>query len=277
MACPLRCISIAVVCTAAACANAQWSTQLVAGNTQLNINYSGSQYAVIDLPSGYMRFVYGPQSGWGTSIDVMPSFWTGGKLYQGYPVTASGSQSGANFRLIIDGQAQGLSSEIVVTIQPPAGNAIRAQVAATTLGSVALDTNRPGEAFKPVFLSSMHESSSLWDASAAFVGNRARLIPLSGWLIGPSPVVSSQVFGLLGGTSTWKHNAPSVTIAFPSAMQIAGWITQSANPNDDNVGFWAASNTVLASWSYAISVDTKALPPAARPDAGSAPGGFQSR
>lgn len=47
------------------------------------------QYAALHLDSGYFRMVYSPRSGWGTSVILMPAFWSGGRYYQGAPVTVS--------------------------------------------------------------------------------------------------------------------------------------------------------------------------------------------
>ena len=36
------------------------------------------------------------------------------------------------------------------------------------------------------------------------------------------------------------------------ARPITGWVTASADPNDDNVGLWASADTVLGSWEYEL-------------------------
>src|SRR5437763_1498625 len=76
----------------------QWFTSL--NGAQLQINYGTAsnhpQYGVLDLNSSYLRLVYGTTSGWGTSIDTMPCYWSGGALFQGYPVTANTQISGKN-------------------------------------------------------------------------------------------------------------------------------------------------------------------------------------
>ncbi|MHB9023149.1 MAG: hypothetical protein ACYC7E_03105 [Armatimonadota bacterium] len=207
------------------------------------------QYAALHLDSSYFRLNTGPGSGWGTSVVVMPSFWTGGVYYQGTPITAQYATDGTNLIISIDGTLAGLHSEGDIRLSPPAGNAIAAQVSMTTSGVVTLD-NRPGEAFKPVMLSSMHISASQWDAQSAFIGAQSYAIPASGWLV--DPPVAGTTFGLEGGTSTWKTNAPTVEITFPTSRTITGWVTSSADPNDDNIGFWAASDQVLTSWQYDI-------------------------
>lgn len=232
----------------------QWFWSVNGSLLQINYGTASNQpeYAVLDLNSGYMRFNYGPNSGWGTSIDVMPCYWSGGALVQGYPVTASAQTSGKNLAVTVTGSSNTLSTRAIVTISPPGNNSISASVSASTSGSVNLD-NRPGEAFKPVFLSSMYDSPTVWDSQYAFVGRQKVAYPsASGWIVGPTPAVLNTTFGLQGGTSTWKTNAPTVTITFQNQVQVAGWYSADANPNDDNVGFWAASSTVLPSWSYKI-------------------------
>src|SRR5438477_10587397 len=42
------------------------------------------QYGALDLTSSYMRLVYGPDSGWGTSFILLPSFWSHSS-WQPYP------------------------------------------------------------------------------------------------------------------------------------------------------------------------------------------------
>ncbi len=258
-------LSAALFC-GAICSADQWSTSTSGSLLQFNYGSGGNtpQYGVLDLTSSYFRMNYGPASGWGTSILTMPSYWSGGSLFQGTAVVASTQVVGANLVLTVDGTSNSLHTHETITIAPPSGNAITAQVAATTSGTVALD-NRPGEAFKPVFLSSMHESPTSWDASSAYVGSTTYGFPSGGWIVSPSPVISGTVFGLLGGTSAWKTNAPAVQITLSSPMQVAGWVTTSSNPNDDNVGLWAASNTVLSSWNYGITVSNAVSLPVPEP------------
>lgn len=212
-----------------------------------------SQYGVVHTTSSYFRLVYGPSSGWGTSIVLLPSFWSGGVYYQGAPVKVTCRIVNPNLVLTLRGTIHSLTVTVRVVISPPTASSITAQVRATVSGSVSLDT-RPGEAFKPVMLSSMHISKTVWDTSRACTDTKCYTIPPSGWIIPPRPVVKSLSFRLVGGTSTWKTNAPTVKITFPVRRQIAGWVTPSSDPNDDNVALWAAANTVLAAWNYTILV-----------------------
>lgn len=238
----------------AAAQGATWS--VVENGEELRLHYgsiaSNPQYAVLHRNSGYFRIIPGTLAGWGTSVVLPPSFWSGGQYYQGTAVTAIWQVVGPDLRLQINGIRLGLTSNLTLTISPPRGDTISARVDASTTGTVSLD-NRPGEAFKPVLLSSMHISSTQWDAQSAFAGAQTYSIPTSGWLIGPQPLVNSNLFGLNGGTSDWKRNSPTITIQLDQPQQIAGWVTASSDPNDDNVGLWGATDAVLASWGYMIT------------------------
>lgn len=210
-----------------------------------------SQYGALHLSSSYFRLNYGPDSSWGTSVILFPVFWSGGVYYQGAPVTDYSWQVvNQNLVLSIAGTIGGLNVSSQVNLSPPAENSITAQVTTTVSGNIPLD-NKPGEAFKPVMLSSMHTSSTQWDTRMAFVGCQYFDIPVNSWII-PSPFIINNIFGLLGGTSGWKSNAPTVWIVLDRPMQITGWVTPSTAPSDDNVGFWAAVDEILPSWSFRI-------------------------
>jgi hypothetical protein len=207
------------------------------------------QYGALHVSSGYLRLIPSRTSGWGTSVILLPSFWTGGTYHQGAPLTVTPVRDGDDLLLIFTAVIDGLSVNGRARISPPENGEIRAVVNITVTGTVTLD-NRPGEAFKPVMLSSMHISDTQWDAQAGFVGLQNAPLPANGWIL--NPPVDGQTFGLTGGTSAWKANAPTVEITLDQPRPITGWVTASADPNDDNLGFWAASDTVLASWSYTI-------------------------
>ncbi len=224
--------------------------------TILEIGYgSGTnypQYAALHLDSSYFRMVYSTQAGWGTSVILMPAFWSQGRYYQGAPVTATWRTEGKELVLSLSGDISSLRVSLEVRLQPPDGMSFVARVRTVSVtGTVPLD-NRPGEAFKPVMLSSMRISATQWDARAAYTGTRLVNLPSSGWVLNP-PVTVGR-FGLIGGTSSWKTNAPTMEVVLrqPRSLQVTGWITFSTNPNDDNVGFWAASAQLLRSWQYTL-------------------------
>ena len=221
------------------------------------------QYGVLHLESSFFRLNYGPDSGWGTSIILLPAFWVAGSYWQGAPVDATWHVEGPDLVLSVIGAIAELDVALTVRIPPPVRNLrITADVEAAVEGSVALD-ERPGEAFKPVMLSSMRISPAEWDTQTACVADQSYGIPEDGWIIWPH--VIGHTFGLIGGTSEWKMNAPSVFIALDEPMTITGWTTPSEDPNDDNVGFWAATDDVLPAWRYRVyasSAGTCADPPA---------------
>ena len=228
--------------------------------TILQIGYgSGTnfpQYAALDLNSGYLRMVYSTTSQWGTSVVLLPALWSQAACptdyCQGAPITATWKTMGTNLVFSIQGTIATLNVASTLALTPPANNVFAAQVSTKVTGTIKLD-NRPGEAFKPVMLSSMHISSTEWDSQAAFSGTQTYSYPSSGWILQP-PIVTRN-FGLQGGTSSYKVNAPTVEIALDQGRQVTGWVTSSTNTNDDNIGFWCATSKVLASWSFGITAE----------------------
>jgi hypothetical protein len=217
---------------------------------------SNPQYGALDVNSGYFRLNYGPGSGWGTSIVLLPAFWSKtacapGGYCQGAPVVPAWQIVGSDLALTITGTIGGLRVTTSVRLSPPAKNSIMARVSTSVQGNITLDA-RPGEAYKPVMLSSMHISSTQWDAQFAYAGGNTIAFPVSGWIV--QPPVNAQTFGLRGGTSSWKINAPTVQITMDRSQQVTGWVTADNNPNDDNVGFWSATDTVVSSWGYTVVV-----------------------
>jgi hypothetical protein len=251
-------VAIASAGSAHAAGLGAWSVQYTgANNSQLQVYYTTatgtSQYAALDTASSYIRFVNGPSSGWGTSVCLLPCYWSGGVLYQGAPVTVVVSKSAGKLVLDLNGTIGTLVVSERVAISPPSHHQIVADVSVQIVSGTAVLDDRPGEAFKYVFLSSMHESPTSWDSSAPTIGAETISFPAGQWIVAPDPVQTAATFGLLGGTSTWKKNAPTVEIEFLDPLQIAGWLNPDANPNDDNVGYWAATDVIPAMWSYTIT------------------------
>lgn len=239
------------------CSIGNWSLN-EKGNI-LEISYgSGTyypQYAALHLDSSYFRMNYGPSSGWGTSVILFPSFWTDGTLYQGAPVLSyNWRKEKGNLVIGFSGVISTLNVIGELTLYPPEENSIKAKVKIHIDGNVDLD-NRPGEAFKPVMLSSMHISSDLWDAESVYIGSETFTIPQEGWIV--SPPIEENLFGINGGLSKWQvtnHQGPvpTIEVTLDRKLSITGWVTYSNNPNDDNVGFWASSNEVIEDWEYTV-------------------------
>lgn len=232
--------------------SATWS--VARSGTIIEIGYgSGSdfpQYAALHTESGYFRLNHGRGSGWGTSVILPPTFWASGAYHQGAPIAASWTVSGSTLVVSFSGAVSGLQFVGEIRLAPPGATSITAAVTVEASGSPALDP-RPGEAFKPVMLSSMHVSDSQWDARSATVDAQTFPISAAGWIV--QPPVRGRVFGLTGGTSAWKANAPTIEIALGESRDITGWVTTGADPNADNVGLWAAADVVLRSWQYTVT------------------------
>lgn len=208
------------------------------------------QYAALHLGSSYFRLNYGPQSAWGTSVVLLPSFWSGGQLHQGAPVDARWTPDREQLVIELESTILGLQVQAEVRLSPPVGDSLSAAVTVHTTGDVTLD-DRPGEAFKLVMLSSMRVAADTWDVQSAYVGSQTFTVPPSGWIVQP-PVIGTR-FGLVGGTSSWKTNAPTIGVVLDEPREITGWVTPSNDPNDDNAGFWAAAAEVVREWRYGIT------------------------
>lgn len=223
------------------------------------------QYAALDLSSGYLRMVPTRNSAWGTQAIVMPALWTGGTYYQGAPITPTIGFAGQDLLVDFTGTIGGLSVIGEIRFSPPAQDELQARVFVATTGNITLDGNRPGEAFKPVMLTSMHATATLWDAESAFVGTQTYPLPggaLECFLI--EPPVQGQVFGLKGGSCAHVTNAPTIEVALDQPRLITGWQSTSVSigpgggapqpiTDRDNIGFWAAADTVLPSWQYTLT------------------------
>ncbi len=243
----------ALLLQALACPPTGPSWSVARNDTVLEVGYGkGSdlpQVAALHLASSYLRLNPGPSSGWGTSVVLLPSFWSGGTLHQGAPVEATWESRGDDLILSLRGTLAGLTVALEVRMSPPAGDSLRATVTGRAEGDIQLDA-RPGEAFKLLMLSSMHIAPDRWDTQSATISGETLAIPGAGWIV--NPAVTAGRFGLRGGTSAWKVNAPTIEISLEEPRAITGWVTPSTDPNDDNVGFWAASDRVVPAWRYAI-------------------------
>lgn len=175
-------------------------------------------------------------------------------LRQGAPIATTWRVDGTLLKIQFSGDVYGLNTTGEITLFPPESGSITAKVAVSASGDINL-ASKPNEAFKPVMLSSMRISDAQWDCSESFIGLTTNQIPAKDWLV-PS-AITGTLFGLKGGSSGWKQNAPTVAITLDSPMPITGWVTPSSDPNDDNVGMWPASDSVMRSWSYTIKVESQ--------------------
>jgi hypothetical protein len=228
-----------------------WSVAQIGSIVEVGYG-SGSdfpQYAALHTDSSFLRLNCGPGSAWGTSIILLPSFWAAGSYFQGAPITAAWRNEGTDLVMSFMGSISGLQAQGQIRLTPPAPNFISGTLIINVEGFVNLD-RRPGEAFKPVALSSMHISANQCDAHSAEVDSQSFPIPAHGWIIQPPAV--GRLFALRGGSSTWKTNAPTLEILLNEPLEITGWETESSNPDGDNIGFWATTDQLIRSWQYTV-------------------------
>ena len=264
----------------------QW--ELIQGGNLLLIAHKSNsgkaltEYGELHLDNSMLQLSYGPSSDWGTSVILLPTLWSQMSCSQsplkGYcqnaPVTLQDAQghdihtapeipvvqqiTTQNATLFIHGTIAGLDVTLKLQLFEPTDNYhIRARVTTTHVsGNVVLDTHPQNDAFRPLMLSSMHISASQWASQKAYADEQPFTLPNPGdtWIIQPSQV--AQKFGLIGGASSWEQSAPSIEVQLeqPQLMWITGWVSESSNPNNDNVVFWCGSNKKLDSWSYTLLV-----------------------
>ncbi len=210
------------------------------------------QYAALHTDSSFLRLNYGPCSAWGTSVVLLPSLWHGGSYHQGAHVAVDCRTETADLVLSFKGSISSLQVQGQVRLKPPGANSISGTVTVRVDREIRLDC-RPGEAFKPVALSSMHISPDRWDAESAQVDSQSIQIPDRGWLTSSSAL--HRRFALKGGTSFWKTNAPTIGVATEEAWEIVGWKCDSLDPDDDNLSLWAATDHVLRFWEYEFTAE----------------------
>jgi hypothetical protein len=238
---------------------ARWSVRRRRGVLEAGYGEPGHapQCAALHFSSGYLRLTYNPGGAWGTSVVLLPSFWSLGVYHQGARLDLTWREAGPQLAISFSAhpgrhprrRSGGLEVRGEVRIAPPRAGRTLAAVALATAGEVPLD-DRP-DAFKPVLLSSMHTAPDRWDARHAVLDDAPRAIPLAGPVAPAAPRV--RRLGLVGGDSAWKRAAPTVEVSLDRTLAAGGWVTSSADPNDDNVALWGASDGALDAWHYEIS------------------------
>ena len=208
------------------------------------------QYSFLHVNSGFLCLNDGRDAGWGPSIILLPSLWSSDAYHRGTPVDATWDVAGSDLILTITGTMADLDIPLTVHMYPQV-RCIRilADLEATSAGS-ALPGDRPGEALEPEMLPLMPISPKQLDTQTTWVAEQRYASPEDSWIVWPHDI--GQTFALIGGTSEWKVNASSVFVELDEPMTVTGWVTPSTDANDGNVGFWAATDQLLYSWSYRI-------------------------
>lgn len=214
-----------------------------------------TQYGALDLNSGFLRLRHSGSADFGTALLLLPAFWSDGVYYQGAdpgaPLTQAWREEGSTLVLTLTAAAHGLAVSTVVQVAPPDNGVITAQVANTITGDAPIDS-RPGEAFKPILLTSRHAGPADWAAQSAFIQNRVIPLPAADWIAPSQPALSATLFGLLGGIPDGKAGAPTVQVTLSEPFPVTGRINPAAP--GDNVSLWAASDAILRAYQYQVSV-----------------------
>lgn len=218
-------------------------------------NGSYPQVFALHKNDGAMRLTYLNGGGWGTSVYPL-GYWHNGYV-KGIDISGfSYHEQGSNLVLELTAFTQDIGTiNYIVTLYPPEDNLTKAKVEMAISNTIELD-NRPvqGEAFQLAVLASMNVDNNLWDAKQAYAGEIIADIPDSEFIF--DNVTQTTKFGLIGGTSEWKENAPTIEIISDRNVYVQGWVTSSTNPNDDNIGMWGGLDEAVLSWSYEV----KAIP-----------------
>jgi len=208
------------------------------------------QYLALHTDSGFLRLNGGRGSDWGSSVALLPPLWEAGRYAQGGPVAVTWQAGRSTSILSFSGRMSSLRVHGEVHLRDPRPEGFACDVFVSIAGGARLD-RRPGEAFKPVFVSSMHIGDDRWDVQSVCVDARRYAMPERGWIV--EPVVQGRRIVLNGGASRWKRRAPSLDFDLDECMAIAAWKSPSSDPNDDNVGIWAAADHVPRDWHYVIT------------------------
>ena len=226
-----------------------------------------------------------PPIPFGTSAVLGPAYWSGG-VYHHNPTlesvyVATGWLPNGPLRLRIIGTNGNLAVEYEVTVPAPSDHLTRWHVAQTYTATTAitLDAGRLAnhEGFKLAQFSSMfvNQSGSCGGGSGGcHDADGARYIATDGarrqvafanvgggWVFSSTNALGDVWLDALhGDDQSWQGNTPNVRLALdalPAAGTITpqGWISPTADPNQDNVGLWLHDDGVTG-WSAGQSAST---------------------
>lgn len=209
---------------------------------------------------GAMRLTYLPDGSWGTAVYPL-GYWHDDYYVKGITIdNFDYHEQSSNLVLELTASTQDIDTiDYIITLYPPQDNSTRANVEMTISNTIELD-NRPvqGETFQLAVLASMNIGNNLWDAKQAYAGVTVVDTPDSEFIF--DNVIRTRKFGLIGGTSDWKENAPTIKIISDRDVYIQGWVTPSTDTDDDNIGMWGGQDEMVLSWSYAVESTPQVLP-----------------
>jgi len=244
-----------------------WEWAHVSVKKELRLTYETNQVLAIHTHDGYLRAA--PGTSWGTSVIILPCVRIApatvihGGTIESWEFGSVGTSSVCKLK------ARGgpFTYECNLIIQPPYNNQICLDISMIVTGNVELDQSLPGEAFKPVFLSSMFQGEDGLDCICAYNGKDWTAIPNNGWIFTPKTEGSRitlegkttqrssedhKIFNLKEGKPAVENIAPTVDIYFDRTLKTCGWVTPSTDLNRDNVGLWFGSNEILYRYSYRL-------------------------
>lgn len=253
-----------------------WKVMRTGAHTLLIAYNAGSllpPYGQLDLNTGELQLNYGPVGNWGTAVMLFPALWSKTSCLTDYCETApvssiSGEQNlldPLSLPLSVSGSIAGLAIKAHITFHQPVNTTLAVAIDVQASGPVpivldqktASGTILHNEAFKPVLLRAMHDSSDQWNAQAAIFGN---LLPSPLPLNGRTAPTSVTTFGLTGGTSAAVTNAPDVTVIMHDPQTaVTLEVKAGSDPRVENVSMWAGMDRFLSAWSYEVWASMPAM------------------
>lgn len=217
--------------------------------------------------SGYLRLspIVGGKTQFGTSVVLGPAYWSGGTYYHNPAINAvsitGDFRVAETLTVTAVGRLGNADVEYVILLHRPEGEATSCQVTqrATWRNDTKIDAKHSAkhEGFKVVQFSSMFVDDTYHDADSVRYVSAAGpvampLVNQDGVLFAePAPLHEPWLETTHSDAEGWQGATPSVsatlhTSTIPAQYTPQGWVTQTDNENDDNVGAWINWDNVPA-------------------------------
>ncbi|MFH1799894.1 MAG: response regulator [Candidatus Omnitrophota bacterium] len=231
--------------------------------TEIKIVYKGDQIFSVK-GNGYLRGVLpanyrGPNEervDWGTSF-VLPGYWSEGVYSHNPRITQAKFKSGKDGTVVLSGVMEDKkeafqSKDFKMIFRKPLKESVEAEVSFTLKArrNFSIDADRAAnhEGFKVLQFSSMNIGTAHDADFAIYQGENKAMVrsPTAGknrFIVPqPQPLEHGLVYLTNEKPSSWGYR-PTVFIQMlpdstPSDFSAQGWIAESSNPNDDNLGAW---------------------------------------